>query len=271
METLRMIMPDKVGEHYLLGRNINKRYSNGFRALEDVAFFVEKGKCLGLVGESGSGKSTLARCILMLEKISDGEIWLDGTSLHDYNRASIKGKRKKMQAVFQDPNSALNSKIKVVDSLMEPLDHQKGHIPDFLSHLGGDRRKIGKYLLELMELPERYLDMYPHELSGGQKQRITIARAISVNPELIILDEPTASLDVSVQAKVLNLLKDLQEEFGLTYLFISHDLSAVNFMSHNVMVLYKGKVVDAFEKNSIFSGERHPYTQQLLKIFEDRM
>jgi len=177
----------------------------------------------------------------------------------------------RMQVVFQNPDTSLNRKMKVIDSLLEPLDYQPDIVPDFLKDIRSNRRKMGERLLEMMELPARYLDMYSQELSGGQKQRITIARAMSVNPCLIILDEPTASLDVSVQAKVLNLLKDLLGEFGLSYLFISHDLSAVNFMSDKIMVMYQSTIVDRFEKNTIFSSDRHPYTQKLLEIFEGKM
>lgn len=255
-------------ESYLLGRNINKIYGNGVHAVKDVSFALGKGQCLGLVGESGCGKSTLARCILLFEKVSGGDIYLDDTPLMGLFGDALKKQRTKMQAVFQNPNTALNAKLRVIDQLLEPLDNQKDVCPDFIKDIRDDRYAIGKRLLEMMDLPERYLKMYPHELSGGQKQRITIARAISVIPDLIVLDEPTASLDVSVQARILNLLKDLQEELGLTYLFISHDLSAVNFMADKVMVMYKGEIVDRFDKASVFAPERHEYTKKLLNIFE---
>lgn len=253
---------------FLVGKNIIKEYRNGVLAVNNVSFAIGKGKCLGLVGESGCGKSTLARCILMLEKISGGEIWMNGVGLHKLDNTQLRKFRKKMQIVFQNPTSSLNSKRKIIDSLLEPLDCQKDVVPDFIRDIRYNRRKVGKWLLDKMELPEKYLDMYPHELSGGQKQRVTIARSLSINPSLIILDEPTSSLDVSVQAKVLNLLKDLQEQFELTYLFISHDLSAVNFMSDKIMVMYRGSIVDRFDKDSIFSSERHSYTKTLLDIFE---
>lgn len=260
--------PDNKEVAYFMGRNITKRYANGFLAVNQVSFSIGQGKCLGLVGESGCGKSTLARCILSLEKISSGEIWLDTVERSQVHLSRSMDKNRDMQIVFQNPATALNQKRKIMDSLLEPLDYQPDIVPQFLRDIRDDRRAMGKRLLEMMDLPERYLDMYPFELSGGQKQRVTIARAISINPHLIILDEPTSGLDVSVQAKVLNLLKDLQEKFNLTYLFISHDLSAVNFMSDKVMVMYKGTVVDLFDKESIFDENRHPYTRNLLEVFD---
>ena len=260
--------PDNKEIAYFMGRNITKIYANGFKAVDGVSFNIGRGKCLGLVGESGCGKSTLARCILSLEKINSGEIWLNTLERSNLHAARALDKCRDMQIVFQNPTTALNRKRKIIDSLLEPLDYQKDVVPEFLKDIRDDRRAVGKRLLEMMNLPERYLDMYPSELSGGQKQRITIARAISVSPHLIILDEPTSGLDVSVQAKVLNLLKDLQRDLKLTYLFISHDLSAVNFMSDKVMVMYRGTIVDRFAKESIFSSDRHPYTQKLLEVFD---
>jgi len=253
---------------FFMGRNIRKVYANGFHAVNNVSFSIGKGKCLGLVGESGCGKSTLAKCILSLEKTSGGQIWLDGIERTQVHLTKSNDCNRDMQIVFQNPTTALNQKLKILDSLLEPLDYQPNIVPDFLKDIREDRRAIGKRLLEMMDLPERYLDMYPFEMSGGQKQRVTIARAISVNPHLIILDEPTSGLDVSVQAKVLNLLKELQKQFHLTYLFISHDLSAVNFMSDKVMVMYKGAMVDVFNKESIFDGNRHSYTRKLLEVFD---
>ncbi len=253
---------------FFMGKNIRKIYANGFQAVNNVSFSIGQGKCLGLVGESGCGKSTLAKCILSLEKINGGEIWLDEIERTQNHLVKSSDRNRDMQIVFQNPATALNRKRKIIDSLLEPLDYQQDIVPKFLADIRDDRRAMGKRLLEMMDLPEYYLDMYPFELSGGQKQRVTIARAISVNPHLIILDEPTSGLDVSVQAKVLNLLKDLQRQFNLTYLFISHDLSAVNFMSDKVIVMYKGTIVDRFDKKSIFDRERHSYTKRLLEVFD---
>ncbi|HWR39979.1 MAG TPA: ATP-binding cassette domain-containing protein [Patescibacteria group bacterium] len=253
---------------FLTVRNLTKKYSTGHLAVNEVSLTVTRGQCLGLVGESGSGKSTLARCILMLERFDRGEIWLDQIPLHSLFHRELRRVQRKMQVVFQNPAASLNSKLKIIDSLMEPLDCQPEAQPFFLKGIRDQRRQAAEALLDMVCLSHKYLDSYPHELSGGQKQRVTIARAISVEPALIVLDEPTASLDVSVQARVLNLLKDLQQQLKLTYFFISHDLSAVNFMSHHMMVMHNGCVVDRCQRDSLFSEERNPYTQQLLHIFE---
>ncbi|WP_099189458.1 ABC transporter ATP-binding protein [Tepidibacter mesophilus] len=262
------IAEDGMHKDLLVADGIVKKYSNGHLAVKEVSFSIKKGECMGLVGESGSGKSTLARCILMLEKIDKGEIWFDGESLRDMKKSMLRQKQRSMQVVFQNPSSSLNSKLKIMDSLMEPLDYQPGIEPSFLKGIKNNRRKTAKALLDMVQIPSRYLDSYPHELSGGQKQRVIIARAISVEPKLIVLDEPTASLDVSIQARVLNLLKDLQDEFKLSYFFISHDLSAVNFMCHRMMVMQDGIIVDRFNRKDIFNKSRHHYTKQLLEIFQ---
>ena len=263
-----MVWENKKNQEILVAKEIVKKYSNGHMAINGVSFSMKKGECLGLVGESGSGKSTLAKCILMVEKIDKGEIWLNGEPLHNMKKSDVRKKCISMQAIFQNPTSALNSRLKIIDSLMEPLDYQPWVEPSFLKGIRGDRRKSAERLLDMVELPSRYLDSYPHELSGGQKQRIIIARAISVEPLFIVLDEPTASLDVSVQAKVLNLLKDLQEQLKLSYFFISHDLSAVNFMCQRIMVMKDGSIVDSFKREDLFRKERDIYTKQLLEIFQ---
>lgn len=259
---------DNIDENILVAKGITKKYSNGCIAVNDVSFSIKKGECLGLVGESGSGKSTVARCILMLEKMDKGEVFLDGEELHSMKRSQLRKRQKNMQSVFQNPTSSLNSKLKIIDSLMEPLDYQPNKEPSFLKDIRNNRRKCAETLLDMVNIPSRYLDLYPHELSIGQKQRVAIARAISVEPLLIILDEPTSSLDVSTQARVLNLLKDIQDEFEISYFFISHDLSAVNFMCHKMMVMQKGIIVDRFNRKDLFDKDRHSYTKDLLKIFQ---
>ncbi|MFC0189386.1 ABC transporter ATP-binding protein [Fictibacillus aquaticus] len=234
-------------------KNAAKTYIGSSRAaLDSVSFTIIRGECLGIVGESGSGKSTLAKCILGIQEISDGEITLSD----------------KPQAVLQNPSASLNPKLRIIDSLLEPLDAQKHLLPSFLADVCHDRRKTGDKLLSMVSLPGGCLDQYPHQLSGGQKQRVSIARAISVEPRLIVFDEPTASLDVLVQAKVLNLLKDLQEKLGLSYLFISHDLAAVNFMSQRIGVMKDGQLLDLFRREALFSPQRHPYTKQLIEVFD---
>lgn len=257
-----------VGQEVLVAKNLTKQYSSGQKAVDQVSFVIKKDECLGIVGESGSGKSTLARSLLSLEKVDQGEIWFKEKPLHKPQKEDLRSIRREVQAVFQNPAAALNPKLKIIDSLMEPLDFQKNIQPSYLKGIRQQREKAAEQLLEMVELPSKYLSCYPHELSGGQKQRVTIARAISIEPALIILDEPTANLDVSVQAKILNLLKDLQQHLGVSYLFISHDLAAVNFMSDRIMVMQQGQIVDEFSKYDLFSVKRNPYTKELLHVFE---
>ena len=204
-------------------KSMVKTYRKGSRALDGVSFTVKTGECLGLVGESGSGKSTLARCLLQLEETDAGETWFQGVPLHERNSVSSRLIRDHHQAVFQNTSAALNPRLKVIDSLMEPLDQLKNKIPSFLGDSKLSRIQVAERLLSLTGLSRGVLNQYPHELSGGQKQRVSIARAISIEPTFIVLDEPTSSLDTIIQAEILNLLKDLQEELGFSYLFISHE------------------------------------------------
>ncbi|MFN2745474.1 MULTISPECIES: ABC transporter ATP-binding protein [Bacillus] len=248
--------------------NLTKHYACGHKAVDSVSFSIRKGECLGLAGESGSGKSTLARCLLLLEQIDQGEIWLHQHRLRSINKKEVRRQRRKLQAVFQHPAASLNPKLNIIDSLMEPLDVSKQDIPPFLEDCRGSRRLAAERLFSMVGLKPPLLDRYPHELSGGQLQRVMIARAISTQPSFIIFDEPTASLDVTSQAKILNLLKDLQDEMGLSYLFISHDLAAVHFMSHRIMVMKDGQIADQFAKEELFSTGRHPYTKKLLQVFQ---
>ncbi|MCM3765619.1 dipeptide/oligopeptide/nickel ABC transporter ATP-binding protein [Neobacillus niacini] len=249
-------------------KDVTKKFSCGHKAVDSVSFHIKKGECLGLVGESGSGKSTLARCLLQLEKMDQGEMYLANQPLHGMNKRMLRKLRRNIQAVLQNPTASLNPRIKIIDQLMEPLDVQKDVTPSFLKEVHHSREHIAQYLMEMVGVPSKYLMMYPHELSGGQKQRVNIARAISIEPSLIILDEPTASLDVSIQAMILNLLKDLQESLGLSYLFISHDLAAVNFMSHRIMIMQHGRIVDECNQRDLFSNKRHSYTKELISVFE---
>lgn len=248
-------------------KNVWKTYHGGHQAVKGISFAIRRGECLGLVGESGSGKSTLARCLLTLERMDKGEIWLKGRPLHKLTSFQLRQARREMQAVFQNPSASFNSKLTIMDSLLEPIRCQNKGCPSFLDK-STNEQEIASQLLEKVHLPDNCLNRYPGELSGGQKQRVAIARAISVEPSLIVLDEPTASLDVSIQAKVLNLLKDLQEELGLSYLFISHDLSAVHFMSQRLMIMQQGEIVDVCEGMELFAPNRHSYTKQLLALFD---
>ncbi|AEH48312.1 ABC transporter ATP-binding protein [Parageobacillus thermoglucosidasius] len=247
----------------LTARNIKKTYSSGHRALNGVSISIKKGECVGLAGESGSGKSTLARCLLMLEKLDEGEIFLQDQPLHLMPKKEIRKIRHHMQAVFQNPAAALNPKRKIIDSLMEALDAYPHVNPVYLQDVRDNRELCANRLLEMVGIASRYLYCYPHELSGGQKQRVAIARAISIQPSVIIFDEPTASLDVYTHGKILTLLKELQEQLELSYLFISHDLSAVCFLSERILVMKNGEFVDHFQKDDLFSPHRHPYTKQL--------
>lgn len=248
-------------------KNVSKSYSNGVKVLKDINFSLEKKQCLGLVGESGCGKSTLARCILQLDNIDAGEIQFNGVSLQNLNERGLKPHRKNLQAVLQNPSSSLNPKLKIRESLIDPYLQfgNQARLKHF--HYTNEKAFIAQ-LMEAVELPAALADRYPHELSGGQKQRVTIARAISLEPALIVLDEPTSSLDVLSQASILKLLTVLRNELELSYLFISHDLSAVNSMSQQIMVMRDGSIVDHFGQENIFSDQRHDYTKELISLFE---
>lgn len=250
--------------------DLYKSFSAEQSVLHSISFKLMKGECLGIVGESGSGKSTLARCLLALLEWQNGNIYFEGQSLKSLSPKELRKAQARMGAVFQNPTAALNSRLQIIDTLMEPLDESKGFIPSFLSKdQCSGRAAIAEKLLDIVGLPKEYLFKYPHELSGGEKQRITIARAISTEPTFIVLDEPTASLDVTTQAVILNLLKDLQEHLGLAYLFISHDLAAVHFISNRIIVMKNGHIIDEFDKEQTFDDERHTYTKQLLKVFSE--
>lgn len=250
----------------LEANHVHKRYDNGVAVLQDVSFTLERGQCLGLAGESGCGKSTLARCLLRMEPIDQGSIRFEGVTLHDKTERQLKPFRKHIQAVLQNPAAALNPKLKIKDSLLDPF-RQFGREAGMKHFQYTSQNNFVARLLDAVELPSALADRYPHELSGGQKQRVTIARAISIEPAVIILDEPTSSLDVLSQAAVLRLLGRLRKQLGISYLFISHDLSAVYAMSQQVMVMREGMIVDRFDKEELFSGERHPYTKELVSIF----
>ncbi|WP_057913142.1 ABC transporter ATP-binding protein [Peribacillus muralis] len=248
-------------------RNVHKSYETGVEILRNVNLSIERKECLGLVGESGCGKSTLARIILQIESFDQGCILFEGTALQNKNERSLNPYRKNIQAVLQNPAAALNPKLKIKNSLMDPYQQFGSEIT--LKHFTytSEANFIGQ-LLETVELPKSFAERYPHELSGGQKQRVTIARAISIEPALIILDEPASSLDVLSQAAVLKLLGGLRKTLDISYLFISHDLSAVQQMSQRILVMKEGEIVDSFEKELLFGEDRHPYTKELISLFE---
>lgn len=227
-------------------------------AVDGVNFTIEEGKTLGIVGESGCGKSTTGRTILKLLEPTAGKIIFDGEDITGYSRAKMRPLRTKMQLIFQDPFSSLDPRQSIMQLISEPIKEHK------LLH-GKDA--IEKRTLELMDivgLARRFLNSYPHELDGGRRQRIGIARALAVNPKLIICDEPVSALDVSIQAQILNLLKQLQRDIGLTYIFITHDLSVVKYFSDDIAVMYLGQMVEKATSDDIFANPTHPYTQALL-------
>ncbi len=248
-------------KHFMLNNDVISRLSGKSRtlkAVDDISFFVKQGETLGLVGESGCGKSTTARLITRLVEPSDGEVIFNGQDLLEMPGDRMLEIRKAIQLVFQDPYSSLNPRKTIMQILSRPLE-----VHNLAENYTEKRRRV-LHLLRLVGLGIEHIDRYPHEFSGGQRQRIAIARALAVSPELIIGDEPVSALDVSIQAQILNLFRELQEEFNLTYLFIAHDLSVIRHISDRVAVMYVGKIVETGTVESIFNDPQHPYTQALL-------
>ncbi|WP_046865406.1 oligopeptide/dipeptide ABC transporter ATP-binding protein [Microvirga massiliensis] len=248
------------GDTLLSVRNLDKRFatSSGIvRALTDVSFDVRRGSILGIVGESGSGKTTAGRCILRLIDPSGGEAFFDGVDLFRLSEKALRPYRRRLQIIFQDPYSSLNPRMRVGDIIGEAIDTHR------LAKGAARQERIAK-LLDRVGLRPEHARRYPHEFSGGQRQRIGIARALAVEPELIIADEPVSALDVSVQAQVLNLIQELQQQLGLTMLFISHDLSVVEYLCDDIVVLYLGRIMEKGPAREVYANPHHPYTQVLL-------
>jgi peptide/nickel transport system ATP-binding protein len=245
-------------KHYTLPRTNLLSSPQRLDALINVSFTLQAGKTLGIVGESGSGKSTLARLVMALETPASGELLFEGRNLHALNTDELRNARRHFQMVFQDPVSSLDPRMKIARSVAEPLEQ--------LDHLNkAERRERAAAMLEAVGLNANTdLDKYPHEFSGGQRQRIAIARALVTQPKLIVADEPVSALDVSVQAQVLNLMQDLQERFGLAYLFISHDLAVVDLVCDDLLVLEQGRVVEHGPTDVVLRSPSHPTTQRLL-------
>ncbi|THE65813.1 ATP-binding cassette domain-containing protein [Salinadaptatus halalkaliphilus] len=228
------------------------------KAVDDVSFEIRRGETLGLVGESGCGKSTLGRTILRLLEPTDGSIYFKGEDLADIEGGELRDKRSEMQMIFQDPQSSLDPRLKIGQIVEEPM-RAHGMLD------AGGREQRAKMLLEKVGLDPHHYNRHPHAFSGGQRQRVNLARALSVDPDFIVCDEPVSALDVSIQAQVLNTMEQLQEEFGLTYLFIAHDLSVIRHISDRVAVMYLGNIVELADKEELFENPQHPYTEALLE------
>src|SRR5476649_77218 len=250
VENLKVYFP-------ILG-GIFRRKIGEVKAVDDVSFTITKGQTVGLVGESGSGKTTVGRAIIRLTEPTAGTITYEGTDITRLGAAAFRPFRKKIQIIFQDPYNSLNPRLPIFEIIGEALEI---HFPQMTR---ADRRERVAGLLDKVGLMRAHLDRYPHEFSGGQRQRVGIARAIAVDPEFIVCDEPVSALDVSVQAQIVNLLQDLQEELGLTYLFIAHDLAVVEHVSDHVLVMYRGKIVESASAESIYEDPKHDYTRKLL-------
>ncbi|EOD00984.1 ABC transporter ATP-binding protein [Caldisalinibacter kiritimatiensis] len=250
-------MADKILEV----KNLKKYFKTPkgmLHAVDGVNFSIERGKTLGVVGESGCGKSTTGRVVLRLLDATDGEVIFEGKNILNYDKKQMRKLRREMQIIFQDPFASLNPRMTVSEIIAEPL---------IIHNITKDKKELDKKVEELMEtvgLAERLVNAYPHELDGGRRQRIGIARALALNPKFIVCDEPVSALDVSIQAQVLNLMQDLQDELGLTYMFITHDLSVVKHFSDDIAVMYLGQLVEKASSKELFKNPFHPYTKALL-------
>ena len=251
--TQPLLRAERLVKHFPVRTGLFGRARGAVQAVDDISFELYPGETLALVGESGCGKSTAGRLLLRLIEPTSGKVWFDGRDLFELPERDVRSLRREMQVIFQDPYGSLNPRMTVGDMLEEPLRLHGLYRKDRVAELLG-----------LVGLAPHHASRYPHEFSGGQRQRIGIARALAVEPRLIVCDEPVSALDVSIQAQVINLLQDLQRRFGLAYIFIAHDLAVVKHIATRVAVMYLGRIVELAEKRALFAGPRHPYTRALL-------
>lgn len=244
--------------HFPVLAGVLRHRAGAIKAVDGVTFSIPRGITMGLVGESGSGKTTLGRAILNLVAVTGGSVFLEGRDITNLSSSVARPLRRRMQVIFQDPFNSLNPRLTIAQIVGEALEI---HFPEMR---GAQRREEVARLLETVGLEPSHIDRYPHEFSGGQRQRIGIARALAVKPDFIVCDEPVSALDVSVQAQIINLLQDLQDQFGLTYLFIAHDLAVVEHISDHVLVMYQGKIVESASADELYRNPRHDYTRKLL-------
>lgn len=249
-----LVRVENLTKHFSLGGSFFNKNTNTIRAVEDLSFSVYKGETLGIVGESGCGKSTTGRLLLRLMESTSGSVFFEGSNIMDYSKEELRAKRKDFQMIFQDPYASLNPRMTVEELISEPLRTYKVK----------DRKERLVKLVDSVGIPKDYLNRYPHEFSGGQRQRIGIARSLALNPKFIVADEPVAALDVSIQAQIINLMKDLQDEYDLTYLFIAHDLSVIEYISDRIAVMYLGSIVELTASERLYEKPLHPYTQALI-------
>ncbi len=252
-----LVRVEGLKQHFPITRGILRRQVGTVRAVDGISFEIYRGETLGMVGESGCGKSTTGRAILKLNRPTEGKVYLDGIDLGDLEGKKLREMRRRMQMIFQDPYASLNPRMTIGRIIGEPLQ---------IFNLVSRKERKGRVqeLMELVGLNPQFADRYPHEFSGGQRQRVGIARALALQPDFIICDEPISALDVSIQAQVVNLLEELQQRFGLTYLFIAHDLAMVRHISDRVAVMYLGKIVELTDQAALYENPLHPYTQALL-------